>query len=426
MDIPKMIRQIERGHMEEAIHTVKEDIALPAVLGRICPAPCEKGCHRGAYDGPVSVCLLKRIVADFDLAQENPFRPVMAPESGKKVAVIGAGPAGLSAAYYILRFGHTCAIYDKNPQPGGMLRYGVADEDLPESVLDAEIQVIAGLGATFLMERSLGTDLHWDDLDKEYDAVVLAIGKIDPDVFKGSEIEISKRGISIDRKNYMTRVPGYFAGGNAVSSSESHMAIRALAHGKNLAFSVDQYLRGESVTGPSPRFQSILGKMRADESDVFLKEAQDRKRVSPRVPEHGFSNPEAAEESGRCYGCDCRKPDSCKLRRYAETYQARQRRFTFKERKKIQKDVQHDVIVYEPGKCIKCGLCVQITQKSTEKYGLAFVDRGFDVRIQPSLGVPLGQALEISAEQCVLSCPTGALSWKNREKNGGSFPGNKP
>ena len=422
MNIPLMIRQIEGGHLEKAIQTVKKDIALPAVLGRICPAPCEKGCHRRSYDDPVSICFLKRYVADVDLAQETPYLPVVAPNSGKKVAIIGAGPAGLSAAYFILQWGHTCDVYDKNPLPGGMLRYGVSDEDLPKDVLDQEIERISELGATFFMERSLGKDLGWDHLHNVYDAVVLAVGKINPDVFMDSGIELSSRRIKIDSKNHMTSLSGYFAGGNAVSVSESQLAIRALAHGKYLAFSVNQFLNGDTVTGPIPRFHSILGKAQENEVGEMMKDAESRGRIAPAESRQGYTNGEAVSESERCFGCDCRKPDSCKLRRYAEEYQSSQRRFRFVERKRFQKNIQHELVVYEPGKCIKCGLCVQITKGAGEKFGLAFVNRGFDVRVHTALGVPLSQALKKSAAQCLSACPTGALSWKDRHKEGNVSP----
>lgn len=416
MDIPLMIRQIEQGRLEEAIETVKNDIALPAILGRICPAPCEKGCHRGSSDDPVSICLLKRYVADVDLSKKTPYLPAMEDNSGKRVAIVGAGPAGLSAAYYTLRYGHACDVYDKEPLPGGMLRYGIPDEDLPHVVLDREIEMIEKMGAVFLMGYHLGKNLKWDDLKKNYDAVILAVGKIDPDLFKDSGLALSTRGISIDKKSHTTSLPGYFAGGNAVSGSESRMAIRALAHGKNMAFSVNQYLDGKRVTGPHVRFQSILRKLQEDETGEFLKEAESHGRVAPVISAQGYTEGEAVKESQRCFGCDCRKPDTCKLRRYAEEYRASQHRFPFVERKKFHKNMQHDRVVYEPGKCIKCGLCVQITEKSGEKFGLAFVDRGFDVSVRPALGVPLDQGLEKAAAQCVLSCPTGALSWKDRAK----------
>ena len=414
MNIPLMIRQIEEGRLEDAIQTIKKDIALPAVLGRICPAPCERGCHRQSYDTPVSICLLKRYVADVDLARKSPYRPVKKPDSGKKVAVIGAGPTGLSAAYYLLQLGHACHVCDSHPRPGGMLRYGVPEKKLLRSVLDSEITCIADLGAEFSMECSLGKDMGWETLKKEYDAVVLAVGRIDPAVFGGSGILLSDRGIKIEKKSHQTSVLGFFAGGNAVS--ESRMAIRAVAHGKSMALAVDRFLANKEGEAPRRRFQSILGKLREEDVGEFLKEADARPRVVP-IGEDGFTEEEALMESSRCFGCDCRKPDSCKLRQYAEEYQADQRRFTYVERGRFQKNIQHDLVVYEPGKCIKCGLCVRITKKNGEKYGLTFVDRGFDVRVEAPLGVPLSQGLEKVAGECVAACPTGALSWKDRDRD---------
>ena len=120
MDIPRMIRQIAAHNLREAIQTVKVDIPLPAVLGRICPAPCEKGCRRGAYDDSVSICLLKRYVADVDLASDSPYLPNCEPEKNKPVAIIGAGPAGLSAAYYLRQRGYPCTVFDDHEKPGGM------------------------------------------------------------------------------------------------------------------------------------------------------------------------------------------------------------------------------------------------------------------------------------------------------------------
>jgi ferredoxin len=415
MNIPLMIRQIEEGQLEDAIRTVKKDIALPAVLGRICPAPCENGCHRKSYDSPVSICSLKRYVADVDLAQKSPFCPESKANSGKKVAILGAGPTGLSAAYYLLQDGHACHVFDKNPQPGGMLRYGVPDEDLPKSVLDSEVERIAELGVEFSMEHSLGKELGWSDLRKAYDAVILAVGKINPEVFETSGLELSSRGIKINTQTFETIVPGVFVGGNAVS--EARMAIRAAAHGKNLAYSVNQFLENKVVTGPSRRFQSMQGKIREEEVGEFMKEAEGHERIVPQGGfKEGFAADEAVRESRRCFGCDCRKPDSCKLRQYSEVYQANQRRFTYVERKRFQKNIQHDHVIYESGKCIKCGLCVQITKKAGEKLGLTFVGRGFDVRVETPFGEPLSQGLKKVSGDCISACPTGALSWRDRNK----------
>lgn len=415
MNIPLMIRQIEDNRLEEAIVTVKKDIALPAVLGRICPAPCEKGCHRRSLDNPVSICSLKRYVADFDLAQTSPYQPEVKSDSGYKVAVVGAGPAGLAAAYYLRRYGHACHMYDRNPKPGGMLRYGVPKEDLPESVLEAEIELISGLGVEFRMGRTLGENMLWEELRETYDAIVLATGTIFPGLFEKMGLVLSSRGLEIDRRTFQTRIPGVFAGGNAVG--ESHLAVRAVAHGQGMAISVNQFLSKITVTGPERRFQSIVGKIREEDAREFLKEADEHSRIEPEDgTSGGFTGNEAVKESSRCFGCDCRKQDSCKLRLYAEEYTADQRRFTFKERKGVKKIIQHELVIYEPGKCIKCGLCVRITEKAGERLGLTFVDRGFDVRIAVPFGESFSLGLEKVAGDCIAVCPTAALSSRERSK----------
>jgi len=413
MNIPLMIRQIESGLMEDAIRTVKKDIALPAVLGRICPAPCENGCNRSSYDEHVSICLLKRHAADVDLAQTTPYTPPKKPDTGKKVAIIGAGPTGLAAAYYLLQDGHVCHLYDQNSEPGGMLRYAISDEILPKSVLDAEIEPIRLLGAEFFMERVLGKDLTWDFLNDTYDAIILATGKIDPEIIDPAGIESSSRGIKINSKTYATNVSGIFAGGNAVS--ESQMAIRAVAHGKEMAYSVNQFLEGHTFEGLADGFQSMLGKIHEDEFSEFLKEANPNGQAIPQGGQNaGYTNEEATDESQRCFGCDCRALESCSLRVYAEVYKANQRRYTFSDRKHLQKNIRDDYVIYEPGKCIKCGLCVRITEKAGEKIGLTFVDRGFDIRVDTPFGETFSQAIEKVAEECIAACPTGALAWRDR------------
>ncbi|HJN14525.1 MAG TPA: FAD-dependent oxidoreductase, partial [Armatimonadota bacterium] len=139
MDIPAMIRLIAAGKLDEAVAVVKERIPLPAVLGRICPEICERGCRRKDVDSPVAIRLLKQRVGDHDIASADPHVPECRPSTGKRVAIIGAGPAGLSAAYYLARDGHACTIIDEREQPGGMLRYGVLEVELPHGVIDAEV-----------------------------------------------------------------------------------------------------------------------------------------------------------------------------------------------------------------------------------------------------------------------------------------------
>ncbi len=176
MDIAAMNRYIEAGDFRGAIAVVKERIPFPAALGRICPRYCERVCRRKDLDEAIAICALKRFVADVDLAAEEVYLPPCKERTGKRVAIVGAGPTGLSAAYYLLQEGHICTVFDTHPEPGGMFRYGVPEYRLPRLVLAGEIEVIRKLGAEFHMSTCLGRDFSLEYLRRDYDAVFLAIG----------------------------------------------------------------------------------------------------------------------------------------------------------------------------------------------------------------------------------------------------------
>jgi len=168
---------IANGRYREALQLVKEFMPLPASIGRVCPAPCEQDCRRQLKEGAVSIRYLKRLVADLDLASAEPYVPEVAPDTGKKVAVIGSGPAGITAAYFLRRRGHAVTVFESLPELGGMLRYGIPEYRLPKSVLDAEIRQVLSLGVTARVNMQFGEDFTIDYLFKSgYDAVYLAIG----------------------------------------------------------------------------------------------------------------------------------------------------------------------------------------------------------------------------------------------------------
>ena len=178
IDIQGYIALAAIGKYREAIALVKEHNPLPSVCGRVCTRPCEvKGCRRTLLDEPVGIDYIKRYIADLDLAGGDAWRPEPAPVTGKRVAVVGAGPAGLSAAYYLAVRGHDVAIFEAQPEPGGMLRYGIPEYRLPKQVLDLEIAQILGLGATLQTNQVLGRDFTIASLrDDGFDAIFLGIG----------------------------------------------------------------------------------------------------------------------------------------------------------------------------------------------------------------------------------------------------------
>jgi NADPH-dependent glutamate synthase beta subunit-like oxidoreductase len=408
MNIPLMIRQIAAGDMSGAIATVKKDIALPAVLGRICPAPCERGCRRAALDDAVSICLLKRYVADVDLQSDRPYSPAQGPKQGKRVAIIGAGPAGLAAGYYLRQAGYGCIIFDERDKPGGMLRYGVGEDELPRDVLDEEIALVEKLGAEFRCRTRIGDSLSLEDLREDFDAVFVAVGTLESEDVKSMGLEAGRNGIAVDGKTYQTSVAGVFAGGDAVHKRK--LTVRAVADGKEAAVSIDQYLSGEEVTGPARPFNTRIGKIRDQEQEAFAACGATDSRQSPAQKGDGLTDEQARLEAGRCLHCDCRKADNCRLREHSDGYGARTGRYKGDRRSFVQQ-LQHPDVIYEPGKCIACGLCIQIAANAGERLGLAFVGRGFDVRVAVPFDYSMAQALEHTAAECVAACPTGALAF---------------
>ena len=166
---------IANGEYEAAIKLIKNKIPLPASIGRVCPHPCEKACRRKNVEEPINIAQLKAFAADIDLKSESYLPDVMV-RSGKKVAVIGGGPAGLTAAYYLNIMGHSVTVYDMMDKMGGMLRYGIPQYRLPKEVLDKEISIIEKSGVKLINNVKLGKDFTIESLKAENDAVIVAVG----------------------------------------------------------------------------------------------------------------------------------------------------------------------------------------------------------------------------------------------------------
>ncbi|MCX6273556.1 MAG: 2Fe-2S iron-sulfur cluster-binding protein [Bacteroidetes bacterium] len=400
MNIPLMNRLIASSDFEQALQVVQEEIALPLLLGYICPAPCEKACRRKPLQGSVSICLLKRTTATVTKSREKIAEALIRP-SGKKVAVIGTGPAGLAAAFYLLRAGHQCVLFDKNDQAGGSLRYDIPESRLPREILDAEIRVIQQMGAVFEMNRTI-TGEAFEDLVKEFDAVILASGERSQQPSGFPAINTHTMG---------TSRPGIFGCGAIVRPTG--MAVRSAAQGRVAALETDIYLKSGKHKKSGITFHSVITHLFESELQEYLKESIPGPRTEPQSGFlAGFSAEEAVREAKRCLRCDCRKSSGCKLRILSDEYQANRKRFTGPERKRLTKSMQHDLVVYEPQKCIRCGLCIEIAGKEKQALGLTFVGHGFEVEIGVPFNQTIKEALILTALECATSCPTGALAVK--------------
>ena len=175
LNVQAYVQMVGQGKYKEALKIIMEDLPLPGVLGRICPHGCEDACRRCDVDSPVGIRNLKRLAADqFD---PRDIEIACLPARDEKVAIIGSGPAGLSAAYHLARKGILSTIYEALPETGGMLRVGIPEHRLPMDILDQEIEVITKLGVEIKTDTPLGPDLTVDDLfDQGYKAIYLGIG----------------------------------------------------------------------------------------------------------------------------------------------------------------------------------------------------------------------------------------------------------
>jgi NADH dehydrogenase/NADH:ubiquinone oxidoreductase subunit G len=156
--------------------------------------------------------------------------------------------------------------------------------------------------------------------------------------------------------------------------------------------------------------------MESEHAQYLLESTSDLRTEPVAGKEKGFTEEEVRREADRCMHCDCRKVDDCRLRILSDRYLAQQRRYWNADRKTISKSMQHELVIYEPGKCIKCSVCVRLTEKHGEKIGLTFIGRGFDVEIGVPLNDSLSDALKHTAELVAEACPTGALALKKEHK----------
>ncbi len=177
INIPWQLGLLAEGRADEALAVIRESVPFPGILGRVCVKPCESACRRRSLNEPVSICALKRWASDH-AGESWKKRFTKNPNSGKKVAVVGSGPAGLTVAYYLRIKGHEVTIFDCNPKLGGMMRYGIPRYRLPDHIIEQEINDILSLGVEIKTNMTFGKDFDLDDLrNQKFDAVFLGVGR---------------------------------------------------------------------------------------------------------------------------------------------------------------------------------------------------------------------------------------------------------
>ena len=188
IDICEYIRQIQLKNYARSVQVIKERNPFPTVIGRICPRPCEDVCRRQLLDEPVAINFLKRFVADYEKEKGARILPFKAPDTGRKIAVIGGGVEGLSTAFFSARLGHSPTVFEATQKLGGLLRSAIATNRLPQEVLDWDIEGIIEMGVSVQTGQCLGKNLSIDSLLNDgFDAVFLSLGGWDSRLSRGAE-----------------------------------------------------------------------------------------------------------------------------------------------------------------------------------------------------------------------------------------------
>jgi len=221
-DITGYMYLASQGRFEEAWKLITEENPFPAIMGRVCFHTCEEQCNRKDHDEAVSIHTVERFIGDYGLSHGLKI-DLTEPQKDKKIAVVGAGPGGLSAAFHVKKRGYHVTIFDRDQKPGGLMRYGIPAYRLPKDILDAEIGRLSEMGIEFKMGVTIGKDITWDALNTQFDAVFVAVGGYEE---TGLRIEgLNKKGIlraleflgeiNLDKKPKIGKNMAVIGGGNS-------------------------------------------------------------------------------------------------------------------------------------------------------------------------------------------------------------------
>lgn len=176
INVPGYLALVAAGRIRDAYDLIRKDNPFPAICGRVCTHPCESKCRRAQLDDPLAIRDLKRYAADYVLNNERPYMDLVFPKKGKSVGIIGAGPSGLTCAYYLARLGYDVEVFESQPVAGGMLAFGIPEYRLPKKVLQQEIKMIEQVGVKIHLETEVGSDITFYQMRNKFDAVYIATG----------------------------------------------------------------------------------------------------------------------------------------------------------------------------------------------------------------------------------------------------------
>ncbi|MEN8163215.1 MAG: heterodisulfide reductase-related iron-sulfur binding cluster [Acidobacteriota bacterium] len=298
------VQLAKEGRFREALQKVREELPFPGVLGYVCDHPCELHCKKVDEDDPVRIRDIKRFLAEWEPGEpEHLLDP--APDRGKSVAVVGAGPGGLLAAHDLRRQGYSVTVFEREERIGGCLTNRIPEWRLPQRVVERDLSVIEALGIKVMTGVEVGRDVTIDELREDNDAVLLLVGYAGARRLAGMGVDVG-RGVSgtlvVDPVTCETGIAGVFAGGDAVSGPAT--VITALSLGRRAAESVDRFLTGEDLRSgrDAPMPQKLLWGLEISEED---RRRRTRQPVMLEPANEPMTEEEVLAEGERCLDCEC-------------------------------------------------------------------------------------------------------------------------
>jgi ferredoxin len=417
LGIPAVLKHMRAAAPGLAAAAARRDLALAGILCRVCHRPCESGCRRGVHDDPVAIAELVGHAIATELAAGEPRPPLPPPPQHGQIAIIGAGFSGLSAAWFLAQHGYASTVIDENPQPAATLR--AAYPELPPGLLAAELRLLARAGVTFRNATRIADAAALADLTNEFAAVVLATGPATHTQAAAFGLARDGHKLGTDKHSMMTSRDGVFGIGRAVRPNGQ--PVGSVADGKAVAVCIRQYLTNQPLARPAKPFSVFMGKVDAAEMHEFLQDTHAAARHEAKAMAIDIGR--AIEESNRCVHCNCAKAEVCKLRQLAVDFEVNLHRFSSGERMRFHRNLEHPLVRFEAGKCIRCGNCIKVAGDHQEALGLTFIGRGFDVH----LGVPFHESMRDglleAARAAVAACPTGALTLREAPAAEDAAPG---
>ncbi len=291
---------ISQGKFKQALELVRDKLPFPGILAYACAHPCERECKRIEKDRPISICQLKRFLVDHE---EVDFKFAPAEEKGKRVAIVGGGPSGLTAAYDLRKMGYAVTLFESKNELGGLLTHGFPFYRLPREVIEKDLSILPKMGIEICLSTEIGKDISAETLLQSFDAIFIGVGMASAEsmarLFKG--IKATRKGsIQVNPVSLETNLKGVFAGGDSVTGPGT--IIESMAHGRKAALSIDRYVRGEDLLQGREFEGTQISSLR---SLLPYSKRMEREILPDMVKPvmAGLTAEEAMEEAKRCLNC---------------------------------------------------------------------------------------------------------------------------